>query len=80
MRQRKTEPDMLELNHTTAECTGSWRLIGTGVTRRITCDRCNAEHPATADHRLSAIDENYAGIYLRRLTAEGASHLSSDRG
>jgi hypothetical protein len=42
------------------------------------CDGCNAEHDATPDHRLAAIDENYAGIYLRRLAAEGAAHLSSD--
>jgi len=70
---------MLELTHTTDECTGSWRLMGTSE-RRITCDRCTAEHPATAEHRLSAIDENYAGIYLRRLAVEGAAHLSSERG
>jgi hypothetical protein len=42
------------------------------------CDRCCAEHDATPDHRLAAIDENYAGIYLRRLAAEGAAYLSSE--
>jgi hypothetical protein len=80
MKRRKTEPDMLELNHAIAECTGSWRLIGTGEMRHISCDKCTAEHPASPEHRLSAIDENYAGIYLRRLAAEGASHLGTDRG
>jgi hypothetical protein len=69
---------MLELAHTNDECTGSWRLVGPSDHRRIRCDRCAAEHDATPDHRLAAIDENYAGIYLRRLAAEGAAHLSSD--
>jgi hypothetical protein len=69
---------MLELAHTHHDCTGSWRLVGTTDSRRICCDCCAAEHDATPDHRLAAIDENYAGIYLRRLAAEGAVYLSSD--
>jgi hypothetical protein len=69
---------MLELAHNQAECTGNWRLIGSSDRRRIRCDRCAAEHEATPDHRLAAIDENYAGIYLRRLAAEGAAHLNSE--
>jgi hypothetical protein len=69
---------MLELAHAYNECTGSWRLIGSSLRRMIRCDGCSAEHEATPDHRLAAIDENYAGIYLRRLAAEGAAHLSSD--
>ena len=69
---------MLELTHTSDNCTGNWRLVGGGERRRIRCDRCVAEHEATPDRRLSAIDENYAGIYLRRLAAEGAAYLSSD--
>ncbi len=39
----------------------------------ITCDRCGAGFRPTPENRLAAIDENYAGIYLRRLTAEGAA-------
>jgi hypothetical protein len=69
---------MLELAHTHGECVGNWRLVGSIEQRRICCDRCAAEHDATPDHRLAAIDENYAGIYLRRLAAEGAAHLSSE--
>jgi hypothetical protein len=69
---------MLELKHTHDDCTGNWRLIGSGDRRRIRCECCNADHDATPEHRLAAIDENYAGIYLRRLAAEGAAHLSSD--
>jgi hypothetical protein len=69
---------MLELIHGTNDCTGNWRLNGSSDRRRIRCDVCASEHDATAENRLAAIDENYAGIYLRRLAAEGAAHLSSD--
>ncbi len=64
---------MMELRHTSGECTGNWRLLGTGRQRVIRCDLCDAEHAASAENRLAAIDENYAGIYLRRLAAEGAA-------
>lgn len=70
---------MLELAHALDICTGNWRLVGNSDRRRIMCDRCGSEHEATPDHRLAAIDENYAGIYLRRLAAEGAAHLSGER-
>jgi hypothetical protein len=60
------------LEHMTDECTGNWRLTGSMDGRSIVCDRCNAEFAATPENRLAAIDENYAGIYLRRLTAEGS--------
>ncbi|MFW6201051.1 MAG: hypothetical protein ACOC8B_00610 [Gemmatimonadota bacterium] len=69
---------MVVLQHKYGECTGNWRLVGTGDARTICCDRCDARHPATPENRLAAIDENYAGIYLRRLTAEGASQIDSD--
>lgn len=59
------------LEHKDGRCTGNWRLVGTGAGRRIACERCHAGFSATPENRLSAIDENYAGIYLRRLTAEG---------
>ncbi|MEX0907805.1 MAG: hypothetical protein WD054_05700 [Gemmatimonadota bacterium] len=65
--------------HIFDDCTGNWRLVGSTEQRRIRCDRCGAEHNATPEHRLAAIDENYAGIYLRRLAAEGAAHLSAER-
>jgi hypothetical protein len=59
------------LEHEEGRCTGNWRLVGTGEKRRIACERCGAAFRATPENRLAAIDENYAGIYLRRLTAEG---------
>jgi hypothetical protein len=59
------------LEHTDERCTGNWRLVGTGEDRRIACERCGAAFRPTPENRLAAIDENYAGIYLRRLTAEG---------
>ena len=66
------------LAHKEAECTGNWRLIGTGENRQIRCDRCGSQSSATPENRLAAIDENYAGIYLRRLTAEGMTYLESE--
>jgi hypothetical protein len=61
------------LEHKSDECTGYWRLLGEQNKRTIKCDKCHAEAPATHESRLEAIDENYAGVYLRRLTAEGAA-------
>jgi hypothetical protein len=69
---------MTELEHRFDHCTGNWRLIGTGDERAIRCDGCEAELLATSEHRLAAIDENYAGIYLRRLAAEGVAFLDAD--
>jgi hypothetical protein len=77
-RGRGRELCMPELNHIRDDCVGNWRLVGASDRRRIRCDRCGADHDASPEHRLAAIDENYAGIYLRRLAAEGAAHLSSD--
>lgn len=71
---------MTDLQHRSGECIGHWRLVGSGHTRRVRCDRCDAEFPATAERRLAAIDENYAGIYLRRLAGEGAAQIQSERG
>jgi hypothetical protein len=59
------------IEHNNAECTGNWRLIGASEARVIVCDICHSEYAATPENRLAAIDENYAGIYLRRLTSEG---------
>lgn len=66
------------LSHINEECTGNWRLIGGGESRQIRCDRCEAQVPASPENRLAAIDENYAGIYLRRLTAEGITYLQAE--
>lgn len=71
---------MLELAHTFDACVGNWRLTGSNRGRQIRCDSCDAEHEASPENRLAAIDENYAGIYLRRLAAEGAAWLSSENG
>jgi hypothetical protein len=68
---------MEALQHLTGICTGNWRLVGAADQRTIVCDQCGAEFEATPDNRLAAIDENYAGIYLRRLTSEGASNLGA---
>lgn len=66
----------MSLDHEQDECTGSWRLLGGGGERMIECDRCARAYPATPENRLAAIDENYAGIYLRRLASEGAARLT----
>jgi len=70
---------MTPLEHTHGECTGNWRLVSTAGERLIRCDRCDARYAATPENRLAAIDENYAGIYLRRLTAEGSSQIDSEQ-
>ncbi len=70
---------MVVLEHRSEDCTGNWRLVGTGDDRCIRCDRCDTRYSATPENRLAAIDENYAGIYLRRLTAEGTTQLGADR-
>ena len=70
---------MVDLEHLADSCVGNWRLVGTGEDRHIRCDACRAEITASPEHRLAAIDENYAGIYLRRLAAEGAAFLDAER-
>jgi hypothetical protein len=72
--------NMTDLEHGSGDCTGHWRLIGSGQGRRVRCEACDAEYVATAERRLAAIDENYAGIYLRRLAAEGAAQIEAERG
>lgn len=63
------------LEHEMGECTGNWRLLGGGAERKIECESCGCAYAATPENRLAAIDENYAGIYLRRLACEGAAKL-----
>lgn len=53
------------------DCLGTWRVQPLGTEKILRCDGCRITYPATPENRLAAIDENYAGIYLRRLTAEG---------
>lgn len=50
-----------------------------GKRQVIVCHDCGAGYPATPENRLAAIDENYAGIYLQRRTAEGAAQIDSHR-
>lgn len=57
--------------HATDDCTGTWRLAGSGRTRWIRCTACSAQLDASPDNRRAAIEENRAGLVLRRLTAEG---------
>lgn len=67
--------------HAAANCVGNWRCtrpVGTSASPILRCDRCGVEHPATPENRLAAIDENYAGIYLRHLADEGAAILAAD--
>ena len=55
-----------------------WRLDGLHrpyTIRAICCTRCGARYDATPQNRLAAIDENYAGIYLRRLEEQGRAAL-----
>lgn len=59
------------LAHAVDDCTGAWRLAGTGRARWIRCTHCYAEHEASAEYRRAAIEENRAGLVLRRLAAEG---------
>lgn len=63
------------MEHFHLNCTGMWRLVPSGKVggpeKVVRCDTCGRKHDATPENRLKAIDENYAGIYLRRLTAEG---------
>lgn len=65
--------EMEKLEHAAESCTGNWRLATILEERVVRCDACGTSYPATPGNRLAAIDENYAGIYLRRLADEGAS-------
>lgn len=63
----------MTLAHATDDCTGDWRLVGrVGARRFVECSRCGARYSATEEAMAAAREENTAGIYLRRLTREGA--------
>jgi hypothetical protein len=68
----------VDLAHARDDCTGGWRLTGPARRRSIICTRCSVEHVATPEARRAAIDENCAGLVLRRLAAEGAVVRQAD--
>jgi hypothetical protein len=68
------------LPHDSETCTGEWRLGGNAKHRRLYCNGCGVRVEPTQENRLAAIDENYAGIYLRRLTTEGVTLLTPETG
>lgn len=61
--------------HAHDDCTGEWRLRGSGESRAIYCPACKKAYPYTRERARTATNENYAGIYLRRLTNQGAAIL-----
>jgi hypothetical protein len=68
-----------EIRHAHPECIGRWALHEPSAKPRfLKCTHCGIEWEGTADARLAAIDENYAGIYLRKLCAEGMPMLERE--
>jgi hypothetical protein len=58
------------------DCTGRWKLRDKDTPMaRIECTRCGAYYPPLPEVRVAAVDENYAGMYLDRLTVEGARFI-----
>lgn len=80
MLRRANNAAIERLPHASGECTGHWRFVGAGDRAQVRCDGCDARYSATPEIRLAAIDENYAGVYLRRLAAEGVTQLEAERG
>jgi hypothetical protein len=72
--------DAHALAHAVEDCVGAWRLAGTGRTRWIRCTHCYAEHEGSPEFRRAAIEENRAGLVLRRLAAEGVARGGQRRG
>ena len=68
------------IQHADPDCTGQWRYTGAGDRAQVRCDGCDARYSATPEIRRAAIDENYAGVYRRRIAAEGAKKLEAERG
>lgn len=62
------------LRHFIPSCTGNWQVVDGGS--KLRCDACGKLYDGaiTANH-IAAIEENYAGILLRRLTQEGQGLL-----
>lgn len=74
------ERESRTLAHAIEDCTGAWRLAGRGRARWIRCTHCYAQHEASSELRRAAIEENRAGLVLRRLTAEGVVRDGNRRG
>lgn len=66
------------IRHGNDDCIGNWRIAGQGSSRQLECDHCKVRLPYSPENRLAAIDENYAGIYLRRLTGEGRTRIADE--
>lgn len=69
------------LSHNSPECCGNWRSIYSDGKKQmiIKCEICGKTYNATGENRLAAIDENYAGIYLKRMTIEGGIFLNENK-
>lgn len=69
------------IEHEHDNCIGYWRVHRPAQDgeRSIRCDGCYRTYPGTSEVRLAAIDENYAGVHLERLTAEGVVQLAQER-
>lgn len=77
---RRANNEAIErIQHADPNCTGKWRIAGVFGNRRVQCDLCNAEHPATPENRQAAVDENSAGTWLKHLAVCGAQLLEKER-
>lgn len=77
---RRANNEAIErIQHADPNCTGKWRIAGVFGNRRIQCDHCNAEYPATPANRQAAVDENSAGTWLKHLAVCGAQLLEKER-
>ena len=63
----------MSIEHKHGECTGDWLLITARGRRELVCETCGATYEATQRLRQAAVDENLAGVFLRRLANEGAA-------
>lgn len=59
------------LEHVKKNCVGNWRLTLTDrMAHSLDCDGCGKHYDGTEENKALALDENYAGIYLRCLVQE----------
>jgi len=67
------------LAHHHDRCTGVWRGMYEDGNDLIYCTECRIRYAnCSLELRYAAIDENWAGIYLKRLTDEGAALLKEE--
>lgn len=59
------------VTHRDEDCVGRWGERWLADEPYLVCDACRAHHPADAEARRAAEDENERGRLLARLTAEG---------